>query len=144
MLDLFVAQLGQRGLNCLREPNISTPQGLRKPDTLVWSSGASWIIDVQIVADAGACTLSAAHHIKVRKYNTEAIKQYALRISGHEPRVSSLTINWRGHVAKETAATLRALGITKAQLELLVVRSLSGSTAIYAAYIGTSGGGDVS
>ena len=64
ILDLLVSQLGSKGLSVLREPGINTPQGLRKPDLIIWSADRSWVVDVQIVADAAVCTLMSAQHKK--------------------------------------------------------------------------------
>ena len=60
-----------------------------------------------------------------------------------DPVISSLTVNWRGIIAPPTVRLLVGLGIPRYRLSVLVARALGGSMAVYANYMGTSGGGDV-
>ena len=128
VLDLLHQQLSRRGYRLLKEPNIRTPAGVRKPDLVVWDDRQSVVIDVQITADnATGDLLGRAHGLKVSHYNTEAIRTWVREKTGHPPVFTTLTINWRGLMATPSYNSLRALQCTKADLRLLVVRSLEGS-----------------
>ena len=83
--------------------------------------------------------------MKIDKYNTTDILGYVQRWSGVDtlPIVSSVTVNWRGIVAPGTLSLLKDLRIPLSYVDLLVARTLRGSVSIYANYMGTSGGGDI-
>ena len=103
------------------------------------------MLDVQVCSDSNSGTLTGAHQMKVDKYNRPSILEYVKDWSGTTelPTVSSITINWRGIVAPATLALLKTLGLPGARLDVLVARTLRGSVSVYANYMGTSGGGDV-
>ena len=60
-----------------------------------------------------------------------------------DPIISSRTLNWRGIMALSTSTLFKQLGFASNMLTLLAVRSLRGSVSVYANYMGTSGGGNV-
>ena len=110
---------------------------------LVWNNSSSWVLDVQVCADANVRPISSFHELKVSKYNNEAIKEFALIKTGFSPDISSLTFDWRGTAAPATLKVLKVLGVPVSDLNLFGVRVVEGGTSIYANYMGTSGGGDV-
>ena len=133
-----------RGVRVKREPQIPTPEGLRKPDLLLAANGRSFIVDVQ-VCDANTMDLTDTHNNKIRKYNKPAVKDFtrAWSETQDEPEVSTVTVLWRGIVAPETLDLLKRLGVPAHWTNILVARALGGSISVYANYMGTSGGGDV-
>ena len=145
LAKLFVEKLRDLNFSVLEEPRIPTRMGLRIPDMIFWKDEQSYVVDAQVCSDSNTVELQGAHMMKVEKYDNEDIVNYAMRESGTivRPVVSSLTVNWRGIVAPATCQLLRDLKISKSFINLLAVRTLRGSVAIYANYMGTSGGGDV-
>jgi len=135
--------LKSKGLQTIKEPRISTPAGLRKPDIMAWNAAGAWVLDVQITSDANVRSLEDLHNLKVVKYSTNAVDVYVFAATGHHPVVSSVTFDWRGSAALATTRVLRNLGLTANDLTLLSVRILEKGSSIYANYMGTSGGGDV-
>ena len=141
-LRLVEEDLSRPGWVVVREPHITTSEGLRKPDLVVWEEAGTkvHVIDAQIVSDSNVYSLSRAHDMKVRKYNNEDIKNYARRISGKDlVEVGTVTLNWRGAVAAEKAKLLKSLKLSKKSKDLLEVRTIQGSLSIYANYNGMTG-----
>ena len=65
----FVRQcLRRSGYLVELEPQFRTDKELLRPDLLAVRDGSAWIIDVQVVSDSRHFTLSAAHQMKIRKY----------------------------------------------------------------------------
>lgn len=61
----------------LREPTITTPAGVRRPDLIIRYT--VYVVDVQIIADSHATSLAAAHMMKARYYTYEPILEFARR-----------------------------------------------------------------
>merc|ERR1711954_175843 len=61
--------------------------------------------------------------LNIEKYSKHPeVKEYVSALSGgQEPFFSSITINWRGAVAPQTAVDLKTLGFTLRMLKLLSV-----------------------
>ena len=133
VLDLAARFLKDRGASALvKEPDISTPAGLRKPDLLVKIRDQAVVLDAQVVADNG--DLDAADERKRVYYDTHAIREYAGHSLGVVPesvRFGSVTLNWRGAFSKASAGLLSELGLSARQLELLSVRTLEGTHQIF-------------
>ena len=123
VLSVAENELSKRGYTTLVEPHIQTSEGMRKPDLIVFSRerGIAAVIDVAICSDD--YELNDAHFLKVEKYSKHPeIKEYVSALSGgREPFFSSITINWRGAVAPQTAVDLKTLGFTLRILKLLSV-----------------------
>lgn len=136
-------KLEERGFNTINEPKISTPEGLRKPDLLVWNEEQSAILDIQVTADSNVKSIDALHQEKVNKYNKPAIKEYAATKTGKDPMIEAITINWRGIMSRRTSQLCRGLGFGMADLELMSVRAINAGCSIYSNYMGMSGGGDI-
>ena len=131
VLDLLQCQLSRKGYRLLREPNIRTPAGVRKPDLVVWDGRQSVVLDVQVTADnSTGDLLGRAHGLKVAHYDTESIRTWVRDMTGHPPVFTTCTISWRGTMATPSYNSLRDLKCSKADLKLLVVRSLEGSVSI--------------
>ena len=144
VLDLLHQQLSRRGYRLLKEPAIRTPAGVRKPDLVLWDDRQSVVLDVQVTADnASGNLLERAHGLKVSYYDTEAIRTWVTDKTGHPPVLTTLTINWRGTMATPSYNALRALQCTRADLRLLVVRSLEGSVAALRSHRDIGGSGRV-
>ena len=108
----------------------------------MWDNTQSVVIDVQVTADnTTGDMLAHAHGLKLSHYSTEAIRTWVRDKTGRPPVFATCTINWRGVMAAPSHNALRALGCSKADLELLVVRSLEGSVAILRAHRDIEGSG---
>ena len=147
VLDLAAKFLKDRGASALiKEPAISTPAGLRRPDLLVKIRDQAAVLDAQVVADNG--DLDAADERKRAYYDTPVIREYAGHSLGVQPesvRFGSITLNWRGAFSKASAGLLTQLGLSARQLELLSIRTLEGTHQIYKIFrtsTATSSGSD--
>ena len=121
--DWIVAQtkkiLERQGYSTLVEPHFHTPAGLQKPDLVAYGPDkASVVLDACVVSDMYDAP-DQPHVAKVTKYNTEEIRSQVERLTGSVPEVSSVTISWRGVFSPSSAAYLRTLGFTQADLGLL-------------------------
>ena len=102
------------------ELSIPTSAGLRKPDMLVYGEGKSTtILDACIVSDMYD-DLNTPHQWKIDKYSGhEEIHAGVERLAGTRPDFGSICISWRGVFSPASAAHLRRLGMTQADLGLL-------------------------
>ena len=121
--DRIVAQtkkiLERLGYTTLVEPHFHTPAGLQKPDLVAHAPDkASVVLDACIVSDMYDDP-DTPHRNKVQKYNTPEICSQVERLTGSAPEVSSICISWRGVFSPMSAAYLRSLGLTQADLGLL-------------------------
>ena len=121
--DRIVAQtkkiLERLGYTTLVEPHFHTPAGLQKPDLVAHAPDkASVVLDACIVSDMYDDP-DTPHRNKVQKYNTPEICSQVERLTGSAPEVSSICISWRGVFSPTSAAYLRSLGLTQADLGLL-------------------------
>lgn len=143
VLQLTAEALRKKGCSVEVEPAIRTPDTLMRPDLVVGKADKAYILDVQIVSDANAkyqCSLTHSHNLKVSKYNIETVREWAKeKTQAREVHVSSVTLNWRGCIAVETAQVLRELGLSQALLRLLAIRTLEGSRRIYNMWRMTTG-----
>ncbi|MPC38975.1 Retrovirus-related Pol polyprotein from type-2 retrotransposable element R2DM [Portunus trituberculatus] len=130
MLQLLVKQLSKRNYTILKEPNIRTTAGMRKPDVVVFDRHQSVVLDVQIVSDNSIRdALVHAHGLKKSYYDVGEIRSWVREKTRLNLVYTTLTINWRGIMATPSYMALKSLGLTKADLRLLTVRSLEGSVA---------------
>ena len=121
--DRVVAQtkkiLERQGYSTLVEPHFHTPAGLQKPDLVAYAPDkTSVVLDACVVSDMYDDP-DTPHQQKVTKYNTEEIRSQVERLTGSVPEVSSICISWRGVFSPRSAAYLRTLGFTQADLGLL-------------------------
>jgi len=78
--------------------------------------------------------------MKVIYYNKDDIKNYAKsELKANAVIVSSITVNWRGCIAVETANTLKSLGLSNADLSLLSVAAMEGSARSFRFFKRTAG-----
>ena len=115
----IVVDFGRSSWNQLVEPHFHTSAGLQKPDLVAYGPDkASVVLDACVVSDMYDDP-DQPHVAKVTKYNTEEIRSQVERLTGSVPEVSSVTISWRGVFSPSSAAYLRTLGFTQADLGLL-------------------------
>ena len=142
VLSLLCKHLEKRKKSILREPSIRTSAGVRKPDVVVWDDIQSVVLDVQVVSDnAAGDALARAHGLKKSYYDVGDIRDWVRERTGHPPVFATLTINWRGMMGYPSYMALKSLGLTKADLRLLTVRSLEGSVSVLRAHRDLGGWG---
>ena len=139
LLEKYISCLQQKGYHTRREAAVPTVAGLMYPDIICWKQNESHVIDVQVVADAAAGSLDAAHMRKVAYYNTPDIRDFVESLTGNPPIISSFTMSWRGVLALPSMNTWASLGLPKASLKLMVVRGLEGGVRTYQCHRQTSG-----
>ena len=123
--------LERRGYTTLAEPKFSSKRGNFKPDVLVWNVGQAAVIDVTVTTD-NLPKPDSAHFAKVEKYSVVAeISEFVRKQVGVEPLYTALSINWRGALAPQSAADLRALGLTKRDLRLLSLITVEQTALIH-------------
>lgn len=132
--DNLVKYLGrsasQRGYTTHIEPRFDTTQGVLKPDLVLYNAGSTTVVDVQVINDQ--YPLSRAHSNKIEKYKPLDAVLRGLR---GDLRFTSLTINWRGAMCKESIEDLVKWGvITKRDIKTLAVRTLEGGAATWRGY----------
>ena len=115
MLRLAAAELRSKGYTTQIEPHITTRGGTRIPDIVCWREGTSFVLDVQVCGDSNAIFFRVAHCHKVAKYSKPEVLDYAMRMAGGDSplTISSITVSWRGIVARPTLLTLKHLDISK-------------------------------
>lgn len=115
----------------LVEPAIPTPEGIRRPDIIVWNADKAYVIDVTIVADNA--DMYVAHELKVAYYNKPHVTSWVSHVSGRSSIVySSVAFNWRGALAPPSYELLHSdLKITKRNITLLSVIVLERSFHIW-------------
>ncbi|XP_064083053.1 uncharacterized protein LOC135199069 [Macrobrachium nipponense] len=141
-MNWLATKLEDRGHQVVRELHISTSQGLRKPDLIVWNNDAK-ILDIQIVGDSNIGLLNHLDDLKTRKYNTPEIINKVDELTGHTPTVGAITVNWRGVASKRAVGTLKKLGLRNSGLAIMILKAMEGGLSIYSNYMGMAGGGDV-
>ena len=106
LATLVQSGAGKADWSCVREPTIPTLAGIRRPDLIFYHQDRStYLLDVAVVADNAA--LHEVHESRVRFYDVPDIRNWiALNISGNEVQFSSVTISWRGLMARASADTL--------------------------------------
>jgi hypothetical protein len=132
IVDRIATVSEKKGLSVIKERVISTPDGPRRPDLIVYDRNRAVVIDATIVADNAR--LSESHQQKVDYYNNAAIRsQVAVLTSVPEAAVefSSATFNWRGALARESSDTLRSLKIGAREQEILSVKVVEGGYMMY-------------
>ena len=139
--QLIEKELAQRGYQVRREPRLSTPRGVFRPDLLATKNDETWIIDGQVTSDSNVRPLSELHALKRAKYDRQVVLDAVFNMTGARPKgVYPITINWRGFIFKDSVETLKLLGIGSIA-SLLSVRALEGGVSILANYNGMAGGG---
>lgn len=101
----------------LKEPHIR-PKGsaLKKPDLIVSTKTTAYIVDVQVVSDAGIQDLERVGERKTEKYGDKETKEEVLRrlnlpltvpVSVH-----AFSITWRGNTLRHTLEVASSLGVS--------------------------------
>lgn len=133
LVDKVTHKLKQSGYEVHTEPRIPTPAGIRKPDIVAILTGCSAVVfDATIVSDNA--NLSKVHVLKQQHYDTSAVREWVASKAQCEPsqvEFSSISFNWRGALARESAADLLTCGFTVPDLRLLSVVVLEKGFEIY-------------
>ena len=121
------------GYTTLLEPHITTSEGMRKPDLVLFSEErkTAAVVDVTICSDN--IEVNRAHFNKVETYERHPeITQYVQAISGGlTPFYSAVAINWRGAISPQSACDLVTLGFNKQTLRLLSVITVEQSAVMH-------------
>ncbi|KAG8184458.1 hypothetical protein JTE90_002305 [Oedothorax gibbosus] len=127
----YVARgLEDRRFTVYQEPRFSSSsQGLLKPDLLAVNDGKAYILDAQVISDGEPQGL--AHRRKLDKY-TELIPSVSAMHHVDDVKVYSVTPNWHGVWAPESAAALLADGLLrKSDLPVLSTRVIIGGLSCF-------------
>lgn len=143
ILNWLVGRLEDQGHQVLKEPRISTAQGLWKPNIVVWFGTNSYVLDLQICRDSNIATLEEHDRRKIQKYDTPDVRRKVLELTGLSAEVAAITINWRGVPSKQAVWVLKKLGVKNTHISLFILKVMEGSLSIYANYMGMAGGGDM-
>lgn len=109
-----------------------------KPDIIVVNESKTYLIDVQILADAGCVEdLNSKAERKTSKYDVQPVhlgvdaflKTHSLEVVS-PIKVHAFTLDWRGKVPEHTESVARELGVLKA-LEWIVPDMLLANRNIY-------------
>jgi len=105
-------RLTKRGFVCEVEPNISTSEGIRKPDLVAVSGNRVNVLDVQIVTDS--ISLAVANRTKEDKYNTSSVREALVsRYGSKDIFFGGVTLNWRGVWSKDSFEKLVARNLLR-------------------------------
>ena len=128
--ELLKKMVLKRSFNVSVEPVIKTDLGVRKPDLVISKDDSAWVVDTIICSDNA--DLKQQYAEKVTKYNVADVARYVLVNTGASSvKFGALVVNWRGAVARPTRDLLREeLGLTKRDLQLLIVRVLEGNARV--------------
>lgn len=138
MLCQFVGRnLRERGFRVDHEHAFELASGITlKPDIIACVDDRAYIINARVVTDG--VTLDAAHRNTCSKYNRSDLHN-AIR-STHEVShvsVTSLTVNWRGIISKQSFDDLLSLGaLRKSDAALVSIKAALGS--VYAFHFATN------
>ena len=121
IVALTAKSLRSRGFTVVEEPVIPTSMGNRKPDIVFFDGDRAGVIDVTIVTDNPDNGPDSPHLQKVEKYSAREVVDYVTRLTGLEPIITSVCINWRGVFSPASGLSLRSLGFSWAELELMSV-----------------------
>ena len=139
ILYLVRQRLRRSGYLVELEPQFRTDTELLRPDLLAVRDGSAWVIDVQVVSDSRHFTLCAAHQMKMRKYQ-DVVPIVQARDGIKEVALSTVTVNWRGCGAEETAVLWKDLGLYLSDVKIVSLRALSGSAVCVRTFFATAGG----
>ena len=120
VVELIASNARKKGWDVLVEPVIPTPAGVRRPDLVIHGlRKTAFVIDATVVADNA--DLTDRHNGKCHYYDIPAIRQWVkgVRPDIDEVKFSSVTLNWRGLFAIQSAETLcRDIGMSTSFLSL--------------------------
>ena len=139
----YVAKsLRKRGYTVLVEYGISTREkGLLRPDLIVWNDSGSYILDVQVTADVNYKPAAELNQSKIDKYDIGEVKDKVKELSGHEPTVEGVTLNWRGTLHRRSERVLLKLRMNRGELDVIMRMALEGGLVMYSNWNGITGGG---
>ena len=119
VVSLVAACLRKKGFEVRVEPSIPTPEGWRRPDLILSRNGDVVVCDVTIVSDNA--NLTSVHEQKVQYYNRSTVREW---VRNNIPACTSISftsvsLNWRGVMAKESFDWLKGVG-TSARVRRLI------------------------
>lgn len=124
------------GWSVVHEPHIRTSVGIRIPDLVVYKSGESAVVvDATVVADNA--DLTAEHKHKVSKYDLPEIRSFVATLTGVlavSVEFSSVTLSWRGALARDSSDFLTRVGFDQHAQMLLSIRCVEQGFQIYLSF----------
>ena len=131
--NMLMTILNKHKYRTITEPNIRTPEGLRKPDLLAYRNDTVYIIDTQISHDN--TNTDNNYKTKTDYYIKTEILDYAKQLTDvKQAKVSALCWNWQGTPSSQTTKDLIELGLSKRDISLLNIRVITGSLNTYRKY----------
>ena len=102
-----------KGFEVWEEPIIRTSRSIRKPGLVLAKEKVALVLDTIICSDNAS--LSSVHQQKVDYYNVAEMREWVLtQTRSDEVVFGSVTISWRGAMARETSEALHRIGIAAA------------------------------
>jgi hypothetical protein len=131
LVKLLADESSKIGYISTKEPRIHTTAGLKKPDIILHKDNQAFIVDAQVVTDA--TPLDVAHSNKIAHYDNDQIRQWCIQnLHVSTCHFSSLTLNWRGAMARESAILINnLLHLPNKVINKISRYTLSGSNMIY-------------
>src|SRR6218665_1753435 len=124
VLDVVIQGIEVRGGTTIREPNIPTKQGARKPDLVALVGETAYVVDVTITADCS--DMQRPYDEKVDYYKRPEIIEWVARSFPGKPCVfGAIVLNWRGAMCKKSSELLRDLGVSVKEDTIMACRVLS-------------------
>lgn len=124
----LAAELQSKGYS-VREHMFRTLAGTWKSDILAAKDGEGHVVDVQVIS--GAHPLAEGHNRKRQYYagNGELLGKISslLQVPLQRLRVTTATLSWRGVWAKESAAALGSMDVSRAIMRGITTRVIMGS-----------------
>lgn len=103
LCNYIARNLDNKGYSCHLEERHTLPSGqVLKPDITAYSENDILIIDAQVINDQ--FPLQEAHENKIKKY--EPLKQQLTPLRPDGVKLTSLTLNWRGSISKDSLEDL--------------------------------------
>lgn len=136
VVELVASKPHKKGWSLLIEAAIPTPAGVRRPDLVIHGlRKTAYVIDATIVADNA--DLYGTHLGTCQYHDTPAIRQWVKGVNPDigEVHFSSVTLNWCGLFAVQSAETLcRDIGLSTSFLSLISQVVLERGLRIYQYY----------
>lgn len=129
----LLRELKSSGFKVEWEPRFKTSNGIRKPDIIARKGDKTYVVDIQVVGDGR--NLRGRHLEKVRKYGSDKdiVRQLGSAV------FSSLTITYKGVWSRESAETLRQMGVRERIMDLITVQAIQGTLNLWRVFNSLAG-----